>query len=79
MKQQIVLASSIPLNRASVEETEFDLSPYCWWFTKIQTADNVIGVSQQEAMRERGRYLIPTYEKTRHVVELELKLTWHLI
>ena len=46
------------LNRASVEEIEFDHSHIAGGLSKIQTADNVIGIQTSRAMRERGRYLI---------------------
>ena len=46
------------LNRASVEEIEFDHSHISGGLSKIQTADNVIGIFTSRAMRERGRYQI---------------------
>ena len=58
VEQQIVLATASQLNRASVEETEFDHSHIAGGLSKIQTADNVIGIQTSRAMRERGRYLI---------------------
>ena len=45
------------LNRAAVEEVEFDHSHISGGLSKIQTADNVIGIFTSQAMRERGRYL----------------------
>ena len=58
VEHQIVLATASQLNRASVEETEFDHSHIAGGLSKIQTADNVIGIQTSRAMRERGRYLI---------------------
>ena len=58
VEQQIVLATASQLNRASVEETEFDHSHIAGGLSKIQTADNVIGIQTSRAMRERGRYMI---------------------
>ncbi|OUV99843.1 MAG: hypothetical protein CBD16_07375 [Betaproteobacteria bacterium TMED156] len=58
VEQQIVLTTASQLNRSSVEETEFDHSHIAGGLSKIQTADNVIGIQTSRAMRERGRYLI---------------------
>ena len=58
VEHQIVLATASQLNRASVEETEFDHSHIAGGLSKIQTADNVIGIQTSRAMRERGRYMI---------------------
>jgi len=52
------------LNRASVEEIEFDHSHISGGLSKIQTADNVIGIFTSRAMKERGRYQIQ-FMKTR--------------
>jgi hypothetical protein len=41
-----------------VEEIEFDHSHISGGLSKIQTADNVIGIFTSRAMRERGRYQI---------------------
>ena len=58
VEQQIVLVTASQLNRASVEETEFDHSHIAGGLSKIQTADNVIGIQTSRAMRERVRYMI---------------------
>ena len=58
VEQQIVLTTASQLNRSSVEETEFDHSHIAGGLSKIQTADNVIGIQTSRAMRERGRYMI---------------------
>ena len=58
VEQQIVLVTASQLNRASVEETEFDHSHIAGGLSKIQTADNVVGIQTSRAMRERGRYMI---------------------
>jgi hypothetical protein len=44
------------LNRSAVEEIEFDHSHIAGGISKIQTADNVIGIFTSNAMRERGQY-----------------------
>jgi len=59
-----VLATASQLNRASVEEIEFDHSHISGGLSKIQTADNVIGIFTSRAMKERGRYQIQ-FMKTR--------------
>jgi archaellum biogenesis ATPase FlaH len=46
------------LNRSAVDEIEFDHSHIAGGLSKIQTADNVIGIFTSRAMRERGRYQI---------------------
>jgi proteasome assembly chaperone (PAC2) family protein len=47
-----------------VEEVEFDHSHISGGLSKIQTADNVIGIFTSQAMRERGRYQVQ-FMKTR--------------
>ncbi len=56
MELQCVFVTASQLNRASVEEVEFDHSHISGGLSKIQTADNVIGIFTSRAMRERGRY-----------------------
>ena len=46
------------LNRSAVEEIEYDHSHIAGGISKINTADNVIGIFTSRAMRERGRYQI---------------------
>ena len=58
MELQIIFVTASQLNRASVEEIEFDHSRIAGRVSKIQTADNVIGIFTSRAMRERGRYQI---------------------
>ena len=58
METQTVFVTASQLNRASVEEIEFDHSHIAGGLSKIQTADNVIGIFTSRAMRERGRYQI---------------------
>ena len=71
-----LLATASQLNRASVEEIEFDHSHIAGGLSKVQTADNVIGIFTSRAMRERGRYQVQ-FMKTRsssgvgHKVDLE--------
>ena len=74
-----ILITASQLNRASVEEIEFDHSHISGGLSKIQTADNVIGIFTSRAMRERGRYQIQ-FMKTRsssgvgHKVDLEFNV-----
>lgn len=53
-----VFVTAAQLNRGAVEEIEFDHSHISGGLSKIQTADNVIGIFTSRAMRERGRYQI---------------------
>jgi replicative DNA helicase len=64
VETQMLLATASQLNRASVEEIEFDHSHIAGGLSKIQTADNVIGIFTSRAMKERGRYQIQ-FMKTR--------------
>ena len=64
MEMQCVFVTASQLNRAAVEEIEFDHSHISGGLSKIQTADNVIGIFTSRAMRERGRYQIQ-FMKTR--------------
>ena len=58
MEKQCVLVTASQLNRAAVEEVEFDHSHISGGLSKIQTADNVVGIFTSRAMRERGKYQI---------------------
>jgi hypothetical protein len=58
MELNCLFVTASQLNRASVEEIEFDHSHISGGLSKIQTADNVIGIFTSRAMRERGRYQI---------------------
>lgn len=60
----ILLVTASQLNRGAVEEIEFDHHHIAGGISKIQTADNVIGIFTSNAMRERGRYQIQ-FMKTR--------------
>jgi KaiC/GvpD/RAD55 family RecA-like ATPase len=64
METQTVVVTASQLNRSAVEEIEFDHSHISGGLSKIQTADNVIGIFTSRAMRERGRYQIQ-FMKTR--------------
>jgi hypothetical protein len=52
------------LNRGAVESVEFDHSHISGGLSKIQTADNVIGIFNSITMRERGRVQLQ-FMKTR--------------
>lgn len=58
MEKNCIFVTASQLNRAAVEEVEFDHSHISGGLSKIQTADNVIGIFTSRAMRERGRYQI---------------------
>jgi len=79
VEKQCLLATASQLNRASVEEIEFDHSHIAGGLSKVQTADNVIGIFTSRAMRERGRYQVQ-FMKTRsssgmgHKVDLEFDI-----
>ena len=64
METNTIVVTAAQLNRAAVEEIEFDHSHISGGLSKIQTADNVIGIFTSRAMRERGRYQIQ-FMKTR--------------
>jgi len=64
VEHQFLFATASQLNRSAVEEVEFDHSHISGGISKIQTADNVIGIFTSNAMRERGRYQIQ-FMKTR--------------
>jgi KaiC/GvpD/RAD55 family RecA-like ATPase len=54
----VLLVTASQLNRAAVEEVEFDHSHISGGISKINTADNVFGIFTSRAMKERGRYQI---------------------
>ena len=58
VEQQIVLVTASQLNRGAIEEVEYDQSHIAGGISKINTADNLIGIFTSRAMRERGRYQI---------------------
>ena len=58
MELQCIFVTASQLNRSSVEEIEFDHSHISGGISKINTADNLIGIFTSRAMRERGRYQI---------------------
>ena len=60
----ILFVTALQLNRGSVDEVEFDHSHIAGGISKINTADNVIGIFTSRAMRERGRAQIQ-FMKTR--------------
>ena len=59
-----LFATASQLNRGAVDEVEFDHSHIAGGLSKIQTADNVVGIFSSRAMRERGRVQIQ-FMKTR--------------
>lgn len=63
-ENNMLMVTASQLNRAAVEEVEFDHSHIAGGISKINTADNVIGIFTTRAMRERGRYQLQ-FMKTR--------------
>ena len=63
-ESKMLMVTASQLNRASVEEIEFDHSHISGGLSKVQTADNVIGIFTSRAMKERGRYQVQ-FMKTR--------------
>jgi len=64
VEHDLLFCTASQLNRSAVEEVEFDHSHISGGLSKIQTADNVIGIFTSQAMRERGRYQVQ-FMKTR--------------
>lgn len=61
---RLFYANDILVHNSSVDEVEFDHSHIAGGISKINTADNVIGIFSSRAMRERGRVQIQ-FMKTR--------------
>ena len=60
----ILCVSASQLNRGSYEEVNFDPSHIAGGISKVNTADNVIGISTSATMKESGRYQVQ-FMKTR--------------
>ena len=60
----VIFVTASQLNRSAVDEIEFDHSHIAGGISKINTADNLIGIFTSRAMRERGRYQVQ-FMKTR--------------
>lgn len=63
-ERDIFEATASQLGRGAVDEIEYDHSHIAGGISKINTADNVIGIFTSNAMRERGRYQVQ-FMKTR--------------
>ena len=63
-ERDLLMVTASQLNRQAVEEIDFDHSHIAGGISKIQTADNVVGIFTSNAMRDRGRYQIQ-FMKTR--------------
>jgi archaellum biogenesis ATPase FlaH len=63
-ERKLLCVTASQLNRAAVEEIEFDHHHIAGGLSKIQTADNVVGIFTSMAMKDRGRYQIQ-FMKTR--------------
>jgi len=64
IEYDILFVTASQLNRSAVDEIEFDHSHIAGGISKINTADNLIGIFSSRAMRERGRVQIQ-FMKTR--------------
>jgi hypothetical protein len=60
----ILCATASQLNRASIQEQDFDASHIAGGISKINTADNVLAILTTTAMKDRGEYQIQ-FLKTR--------------
>ena len=56
MELNTIFVTASQLNRAAVEEIEFDHSMISGGISKINTADNLFGIFTSRALKERGRY-----------------------
>ena len=80
VQDRYLFCTASQLNRGAVESVEFDHSHISGGLSKIQTADNVIGIFNSMTMRERGRVQLQ-FMKTRSSsavgtkVELEFNTT----
>jgi len=80
VQDKYLFCTASQLNRGAVESVEFDHSHISGGLSKIQTADNVIGIFNSSSMRERGRVQLQ-FMKTRSSsavgtkVELEFNTT----
>ena len=80
VQDKYLFCTASQLNRGAVESVEFDHSHISGGLSKIQTADNVIGIFNSMTMRERGRVQLQ-FMKTRSSsavgtkVELEFNTT----
>jgi hypothetical protein len=61
---RLFYANDILTHNSAVEEIEYDHSHIAGGISKINTADNVIGIFTSNAMRENGRYQVQ-FMKTR--------------
>jgi replicative DNA helicase len=52
----VLLVTAAQLNRASVDEIEFDHSHISGGISKVNSSDNVFGIFTSRHMREQGRY-----------------------
>jgi len=76
---RLFYANGILTHNSAVEEIEFDHSHIAGGISKIQTADNVIGIFTSRSMKDRGKYQIQ-FMKTRsssgvgHKVDLDFNV-----
>ena len=60
----VLMVTASQLNRGSYDEVEFDPSHIAGGISKVNTADNVVGIFTSAAMKESGRYQVQ-FMKTR--------------
>lgn len=60
----VMMVTASQLNRSSFDEIEFDSSHIAGGISKVNTADNLIGIFVTNAMKEAGRYQVQ-FLKTR--------------
>jgi archaellum biogenesis ATPase FlaH len=72
-ERNMLCVTASQLNRAAVEQIEFDHSHISGGLSKIQTADNVMGIFTTNSMRDHGRYQIQLM-KTRSSAGLGSKI-----
>lgn len=58
METKCVTVTASQLNRSAIEEIEFDHSHISGGLSKIQTADNVIGIFSSRSLKDQGKFQI---------------------
>jgi len=64
VERDILMVTASQLGRGAIEELEFNQSHIAGGISKVNTADNLIGIFTSNAMKERGRYQVQ-FLKTR--------------
>lgn len=58
METKCITVTASQLNRSAIEEIEFDHSHISGGLSKIQTADNVIGIFSSRSLKDQGKFQI---------------------